>query len=197
MVGQFAGKGILGLLPGLLSGPALPVIIGAVTVAMGGFFALKALRGGILKDQEKKAPATTAQTDASNSGVDAAPDAAPAGDTPNDSGVKKVPSPRVIDPTDPFKTGAGEESNYNQYQSQLDGSRQNADALRDAVEKGNFEVAVQLDKVAEMLRRLAVKPADRNIKSEVVIQSLRINQTLSEFRDMLTELLKYDEQLSV
>lgn len=195
-VKNFAGKGLLGLLPALVSGPALPVIIGAITVAMGGFFALKALKSGIGKEQAEKEAETAAKMNIPGPGAAAAPDAAP-DNTPNDSSVKKAPSPRVIDPVDPFQTGAGEESNYNQYQSQLDSSRQNADALRDAVEKGNFEVAAQLDKVAEMLRLLAAKPADRNIKSEVVIQSLRTNQTLSEFRDMLTELLKYDEQLSV
>lgn len=199
-VGGFLKGGVGFLLP-LLSGPALPVIIGAITVAMGGFFALKALRGAIIKDQDKNATGTAAQTNAAQSGTasasDATTDAAPVGDTSDDSGVKKAPSPRVVDPTDPFQTGAGEESNYSQYQQQADSSRQNAAELRDAVEKGNSGVAVQLDKVAEMLRLLAAKPADRNIKSEVVIQSLRTNQTLSEFRDMLTELLKYDEQISV
>ncbi len=118
----------------------------------------------------------------------------PANTTPDES---RASSPHVIDPTDPFKTGAGEESNYNQYQSQLDSSRQNADALRDAVEKGNFEVAVQLDKVAEMLRRLAVKPADRRVNSEIVINTLRTHQTLSEFKEMLDEVLKNEEQVSI
>lgn len=53
------------------------------------------------------------------------------------------------------------------------------------------------DTMIDLLRKLVDKPLDRTVKSEVVIQSLRTNQTLSEFRDMLTELLKYDEQLSI
>lgn len=176
----------------LLGGPALPVIIGAVVAAVGGFFALKALKSAIQKEQPSSEGEDDAKTSSDNSA--ATPAAAPANTAPDES---RASSPHVIDPTDPFKTGAGEESNYNQYQSRLDSSRQNAAELRDAVEKGNSEVAVQLDKVAEMLRRLAEKPADRNIKSEVVIQSLHTTQTLSEFRDMLTELLKYDEQISI
>lgn len=192
----FAGKGI-GLLSGLLSGPALPLIIGAVTVAMGGFFALKALKSGIEKEQADDQAKTAAKTNIPGPGASAAPASSSANNTPKDSGVKKASSPRAIDPTDPFQTGAGEESNYSQYQQQADSSRQNAAELRDAVEKGNSDVVIRLTEVAEMLRRLATKPADRNIKSEVVIQSLRTNQTLSEFRDMLTELLKYDEQISI
>lgn len=196
-VKNLAGKGILGLIPGLLSGPALPAIIGAITVAMGGFFALKALKSAIQKEQPSSGQEVSDKADTANPDTGASPDNNTPDNTLNDSGIKKAPSPRVIDPVDPFKTGAGEQSNYSQYHQQADSSRQNAAELRDAVEKGNSEVAVQLDKVAEMLRKLAEKPADRNIKSEVVIQSLRTNQTLSEFRDMLTELLKYDEQISI
>ncbi len=207
-VGGFLKGGIGFLLP-LLSGPALPVIIGAITVAMGGFFALKALKSGIQKEQEKKEAETAAKTNIPAPGAApgaapraaAAPAAPPDNNTPDnipaDSDEKAAPSPRVIDPVDPFQTGSGADSDYSQYRQQTDGSRQNTTELRDAVEKGNSEVAVRLAEVAEVLRQLATKPADRSINSEVVIQSLHTNQTLSEFRDMLTELLKYDEQLSV
>lgn len=178
----FAGKGI-GLLSGLLSGPALPLIIGAITVAVGGFFALKALKTGIGKDQEK-APSDT--------GAAASSDASRGGNAEEDL-AEKVP-PLVVDPTDPFKTGAGDESNYNQYQSQIDSSRQTADTLREAVKVGNDEVVKKLDAVATALQRVAEKPTDRHIKSEVVIQSLSTSMTFSEFRDKLNEVLERETQ---
>ena len=53
------------------------------------------------------------------------------------------------------------------------------------------------DTMIDLLRKLVDKPVDRTVKSEVVIQSLHANQTMSEFRDMLTALLKYDEQISI
>lgn len=53
------------------------------------------------------------------------------------------------------------------------------------------------DTMIDLLRKLVDKPLDRTVKSEVVIESLHANQTMSEFRDMLTALLKYDEQLSI
>lgn len=53
------------------------------------------------------------------------------------------------------------------------------------------------DTMIDLLRKLVDKPLDRTVNSEVVIQSLHANQTLSEFRDMLTALLKYDEQVSI
>lgn len=52
--GGAASRGIMGLFSSLLSGPALPLIIGAITVAVGGFFALKALKTGIGKEQEEE-----------------------------------------------------------------------------------------------------------------------------------------------
>ena len=180
---KFTGKGILGLLPGLLSGPALPVIIGAITVAMGGFFALKALKTRIGKKQEK---ATAGSGDAASSN-------ASSGGNAEEDLAEKAP-PLVVDPTDPFKTGAGDESNYNQYQSQIDSSRQTADTLREAVKVGNDEVVKKLDAVATALQRVAEKPADRHIKSEVVIQSLSTSMTFSEFRDKLNEVLERETQ---
>ena len=53
------------------------------------------------------------------------------------------------------------------------------------------------DTMIDLLRKLVNKPLDRNVHSEVVIQSLRANQTLSEFKDMLIEVLKSDEQISI
>lgn len=185
---QFSRTGIMGLFSSLLSGPALPLIIGAITVAMGGFFALKALKTGIGKDQEK-AP--------SGAGAAASSDASSGGNAEEDLAEKdlaKEAPPLVVDPTDPFKTGAGDESNYNQYQGQIEGSRQTADTLREAVRVGNDEVVARLDAVATALQRLAEKPADRHIKSEVVIQSLSTSMTFSEFRDKLNEVLERETQ---
>ncbi len=189
-IAGFAGKGI-GLLSGLLSGPALPLIIGAVTVTMGGFFAIKALKSGVEKEQAEKEAETAAKMNVSRPGAAAAtPNATPAG-----SGVTKVPPARAVDPTDPFQTGSGEESAYSQYRQQADDSRRSAEALRDAVES-NSEVVMRLAEVAELLRRLAAKPADRNINSEVTINTLRTNLTLAEFRDMLQEVFERDLQTS-
>lgn len=51
------------------------------------------------------------------------------------------------------------------------------------------------DTMIDLLRKLVDKPINRVVNSEVVVQSLRTNQTLSEFREMLIEVLKADEQL--
>lgn len=114
-----------------------------------------------------------------------------------------VPNPptgttQTIDPVqaavDPFNTGEGDQSRYNQYQSQIDSSRANADALRDAVKTGNAEVAAQIGALTDAIHRLADKPADRHVNSEIVINTLKTNATLSEFKDMLNEVLLRDLQ---
>ncbi len=75
------------------------------------------------------------------------------------------------------------------YQGQIESRRQTADALREAVKTGNTEVAAQLEMVANALQKLAGKPADRNVRSKIVINTLKTNATLSEFKDMLNETL--------
>ncbi len=191
VVKNFAGKGVLGLLPALVSGPALPVIIGAVTVAMGGFFAVKALKSGVEKEQAEKEATTAAKMNIP--GLGAASDAS-TNTPPVDSDTQKLRSPRIIDPVDPFQTGEGADSHYGQYQQQADSSRQHAAELQEAVDN-NAKQAQRLDEAVELLRRLVAKPVDRNITNEVVIQSVRAEATKSELREMILEMLKEDKEI--
>ena len=183
--------GKLGALAPLLTSAA-PLLVGGLAVAGIGTMAYKAYKNHKAKKEAEAADDTAAGDSGSadsdkNGGASAAATNAP-----------RIPP--TIDPAqaliDPFNTGEGDKSNYNQYQSQVDSSRANADALREAVKTGNAEVAAQIGALADAIHRLADKPADRKVNSEITIQSLRTHATLSEFRDMLNEVLKMEEQVS-
>lgn len=112
------------------------------------------------------------------------------------SGEGSVEQPEQ-EPQDLYNPYQDSKSGYNVYQNQINDSRMAADAMRDAVKTGNTEVAAQLSAVADGLKQLSNKPADRHVKSEIVINTLRTSLTLSEFKDMLNEVLKMEEQVSV
>ncbi|GEM_PF-6486924 len=120
------------------------------------------------------------------------PDLSAHGKNQSNSGAN--PSDQPDSPYDPYKDP---ESGYSVYKNQINDSRTAADAMRDAVKTGNTEVAAQLSAVADGLKQLSNKPADRHVKSEIVINTLRTSLTLSEFKDMLNEVLKMEEQVSV
>jgi hypothetical protein len=60
-----------------------------------------------------------------------------------------------------------------------------ADAMRPG--RGDTELIAQLSELTDVMRRVADKPADRNVKSEIVINMLKTNATLSEFKEMFIE----------
>ncbi|MEA5135277.1 MAG: hypothetical protein VB035_03970 [Candidatus Fimivivens sp.] len=192
LVGPIQGLGAL-IAPLIATfGPALAVLAGAVGVGLG----LNAIVKHFTKPKNDN---QTQSQDSLNTQTPSQEQSQPPEKLQTQiQTTATVPNPptgttQTIDPVqaavDPFNTGEGDKSKYNQYQSQIDSSRQTADALREAVKTGNTEVAAQLEMVANALQRLADKPADRNVKSEIVINTLKTNATLSEFKDMLNETL--------
>lgn len=188
--GSFGGilKGGIGLFSGLLSGPVLPLIIGAITLAVGGFFAFKALKSGIQKENGQESNDNTV-TDSGAVNSDSTAD-----NTADEANTNTTSTTSTIDTTqtlvDPFNTGKDDQSQYSQYQSQVESSRNTADALREAVKSGNTEVTTQLQSVADALAKLADKPADRHVNSTITINTLKTNATLLEFKDMLHDVLE-------
>ncbi|MDD3159021.1 hypothetical protein, partial [Anaeromusa sp.] len=59
-------------------------------------------------------------------------------------------------------------------------------------DRGDSKLIAQLSELTDVMRRVADKPADRNVKSEIVINTLKTHATLSEFKDMLNETLLRD-----
>ncbi|WMJ83463.1 hypothetical protein ACS3UN_10345 [Oscillospiraceae bacterium LTW-04] len=176
--------GKLGALAPLLTSAA-PLLVGGLAVAGIGTIAYKAYKNHKAKKEEEKKE-EEARTNVANplTGVEDEVDTGQA------RAQVQVDTTQAL--VDPFNTGQGEDSAYNKYQGQIESSQKTADTLREAVRTGNIDVAAQLGAVADALQRLAEKPADRNVKSEIVINTLKTNTTLSEFKEMFIETLVRD-----
>lgn len=185
--GLFKGAtGILGMVGSLapLLSTALPFLIGGAAIAGIGGLIFSAVKSSKTAKENSKASEPILKDASSKI------DPPPAVISDMDAFKQKEAAKAV----DPFSTERGKDSAYNKYQGEIEGSRQTADTLREAVRVGNDEVVTRLDAVADALQRLAEKPADRHIKSEVVIQSLSTSMTFSEFRDKLNEVLERETQ---
>lgn len=177
--GNIAGIG--GMLASL--GPIMttvaPLLIGGLAVAGIGGLIFSAFKN---KNDKKEDAETTANTTTN------APTTDTTKTTTGGNSNEEIDTSQAL--VDPYNTGKGEESAYNQYQSQIDSSHATAEALRNAVQTGNAAVAEQLGEVADMLKKLAEKPADRNVNSSIVIETLQTTATLQQFTRMLETVLK-------
>ncbi|MFV0497963.1 MAG: hypothetical protein ACK5L0_07350 [Candidatus Fimivivens sp.] len=170
--------GMLGPLMGMI-GPLMPFLLGGAAIAgIGGWVY------SFFKKKDDKAEIKPAGP------VLEQPTQAPAAQTTAVGQTQSAVPPNAA--VDPFNTDAQEQSRYNAYQSQVDSSRQTADALRDAVETGTIGVVAKLEAVAGALERLANQPVDHRVNSEITIQSLYTQMTLSEFRDYFQKTVQYD-----
>lgn len=92
---------------------------------------------------------------------------------------------------DPVSSGNMDDMFNSRQASQMSGRQMTAaDAMRQ--DRGDSKLIAQLSELTDVMRRVADKPADRNVKSEIVINTLKTNATLSEFKDMLNETLLRD-----
>lgn len=179
-----AGK--LGALAPLLTSAA-PLLLGGLAVAGIGTMAYKAYKNHKAKKEAQATDSTTTERSVMD------PDALENMENmPN-----KAPSLPAQDPItersimDPISSGNMDDMFNSRQASQMGGRQMTAaDAMWPG--RGDTELIAQLSELTDIMRRVADKPADRNVKSEIVINTLKTNATLSEFKEMFTETLMRD-----
>lgn len=179
-----AGK--LGALAPLLTSAA-PLLVGGLAVAGIGTMAYKAYKNHKAKKEAQAADNTITERSVMDpvalENMENMPTNAP-------------PLPRQDPITersimDPVVAGNMDDMFNSRQASQLDGRQVTAaDAMRPG--RGDTELIAQLSELTDVMRRVADKPADRNVKSEIVINTLKTNATLSEFKEMFIETLMRD-----
>ena len=185
-VAGIAGKAV-GLLGGFLSGPVAPLLLGGLAVAGIGTMAYKAYKN----HKAKKEAQATDNTITERSIMD------PVALENMENMPTKAPSLPAQGPItersimDPISSGYMDDM-FNSRQASQMGGRQvtAADAMRPG--RGDTQLIAQISELTDVMRRVADKPADRNVKSEIVINTLKTNATLSEFKEMFTETLMRD-----
>lgn len=185
-VAGIAGKAV-SLLGGFLSGPVAPLLLGGLAVAGIGTMAYKAYKN----HQAKKEAQATDSTTTERSVMD------PVALESMENMPNKAPSLPAQDPItersimDPVASGNMDDMFNSRQASQMGGRQMTAaDAMRPG--RGDTQLIAQISELTDVMRRVADKPADRNVKSEIVINTLKTNATLSEFKEMFTETLMRD-----
>lgn len=186
-IGSAAGLvGKLGALAPLLTSAA-PLLVGGLAVAGIGTMAYKAYKNHKAKKEAQAADNTTTERSVMD----------PVALENMENMPTKAPSLPAQGPItersimDPVASGNMDDMFNSRQASQMSGRQMTAaDAMRQ--DRGDTQLIAQLSELTDVMRRVADKPADRNVKSEIVINTLKTNATLSEFKDMFNETLLRD-----
>lgn len=191
--GSAAGAmGKMGALGPLLT-TAAPLLVGGLAVAGVGTMAYKAFKNYQAK---KEAQADNPVTERSIMDPVALENTENARSrTPSLPARDPLTEREIMDPDSVQIRRAGHDSTSGMVPNPLTGA-ENA-AQYDRLGLADAGLIAEISALRQEMRRLADKPADRHVRSEIVINTLRTHQTLSEFKEMLDEVLKSEEQVSI